>query len=456
MPITIKLHHFSSIPEHELKLLLKLLHQHKIETRSGDQPNDSGMGVCVLDSESEQSFDQFSLLVKSEDTQWLVCVRGGLRCEAVWRLLSRGAADVLNYDSIHTSTPYLVSRLLRWDAVNQLVKSKHVGEIIVGESGALRRILRQIVEVASFTESSVLILGESGTGKELAARLVHTLDAREDKGGFVVLDCSTITPDLSGSEFFGHERGAFTGAVAARDGAFALADRGTLFLDEVGELPLYLQAQLLRVIQEQTYKRVGGNVWQRTRFRLVCATNRDLWEQVQKGEFRADLYYRIAGFVCRLPPLRQRPEDILLLARHFFQAGLPGKEPPELDVAVMDYLLRRDYPGNVRDLKQMVARMLCRYAGAGPITAGCLPPEDRPQNQNDWLDWGDAGFDRAIRVALNRGEGLKAISRASEDAAIRIAVEEAGGNLQRAAMKLGVTDRALQLRRVAQRQRELN
>jgi len=306
--------------------------------------------------------------------------------------------------------------------------------------------------VAHFTDASVLILGESGTGKELLANLIHALDSRPNKGELVILDCSTIMSELSGSEFFGHERGAFTGAVSSRDGVFALADGGTLFLDEVGELPLTLQAQLLRVIQEHTFKRVGGNAWQRTSFRLVCATNRDLWAQVQRGEFRADLYYRIASYVCQLPPLRERQEDILPLANHFLKELRPDRTPPALAPPVQEYLLRREYPGNVRDLKQVVARMLCRHASQGPITVGCIPPDDRPIWTENWEEWRDAGFERAVRVALNRGVGLKDISRSIEETAIRITVEETGGNLQRAAQRLGVTDRALQLRRAAQRQ----
>src|SRR4029450_8247587 len=161
----------------------------------------------------------------------------------------------------------------------------------------------------AFSQVSVLIVGESGTGKELIARLIHDLDQRRDKGDFVVVDCTTIVPELSGSELFGHERGAFTGAVGTREGAFALADGGTLFLDEVGELPLPLQGQLLRVVQARMYKRVGGNHWHRTEFRLVCATNRDLAREVERDAFRSDFYYRIANWPCRLPPLGERRGD---------------------------------------------------------------------------------------------------------------------------------------------------
>src|SRR6516162_7426096 len=174
-------------------------------------------------------------------------------------------------------------------------------------------------------------MGESGTGKEMLAQLIKELDFTARTANLTVVDCTTIVPELSGSEFFGHERGAFTGAINARDGAFALANGGILFLDEIGELPLPLQAQLLRVIQERSYKRVGGSTWHRTEFRLVCATNRNLLEMVTRGEFRADLFHRIASFICKLPPLRERIEDIIPLAEHFFRQVDPNHKVPHLD-----------------------------------------------------------------------------------------------------------------------------
>ena len=146
-----------------------------------------------------------------------------------------------------------------------------------------------------------------------------------------MLDCSTLVPSLSGSEFFGHERGAFTGAVDARDGAFALAAGGTLFVDEIGELPPELQTQLLRAVQEHTYKRVGGNVWRQTDFRLVCATNRDLQADVAAGRFRQDLYYRIAGVCCHLPPLRDRLDDVPVLTEYFLRELSPGESARSVD-----------------------------------------------------------------------------------------------------------------------------
>ncbi len=314
--------------------------------------------------------------------------------------------------------------------------------------------LRQVIEVAVFTDAAVMITGESGTGKELVARLLHTLDRRSNKGDLVILDCTTIVPELAGSEFFGHERGAFTNAVAARDGAFALAHGGTLFLDEVGELPLMLQADLLRVVQERTYKRVGSNSWEKTDFRLVCATNRDLLQEEAQGRFRRDFYYRIAGCTCKLPPLRERVEDILPLTRHFLTQFRPDLGAIELDEPVRQYLLRRTYPGNVRDLRQLISRIACRHVGPAPITVGDVPEDERPDPSDRPDDWCDEMFERTIRKALAWGVGLKDIGRVAEDVAVRNAVAAEDGNLQRAARRLGVTDRTLQLRRASRRQQD--
>ncbi|MBF5041655.1 sigma-54-dependent Fis family transcriptional regulator [Aggregicoccus sp. 17bor-14] len=379
-------------------------------------------------------------------------------CEAYWLLLRGGASDVLAWEQLEHPVEEIAVRLERWRAVGALLDSACVREHLVGTSPAWLPVLQQVVEVAAFTDASVLLLGESGTGKEEVARLIHALDARPDKRELVTLDCGTVMPELSGSEFFGHERGAFTGAVTARDGAFALADGGTLFLDEVGELPAPLQAQLLRAVQEHTFKRVGSNVWQHADFRLVCATNRDLEGEVARGAFRRDLYHRLAAWVCRLPPLRERPEDILPLARHFIGAARPGRPPLQLGAPVREYLLRRSYPGNVRELRQLVLRLCKRHVGEGPLSVGDMPPEELPAAQRITVDavvspggvagepWQEA-FRASIRRALGLGVGLKEIGRIAADTAIQLALGEEEGNLQRAARRLGVTDRALQLRR---------
>jgi transcriptional regulator with GAF, ATPase, and Fis domain len=370
--------------------------------------------------------------------------------EAVWSLLEAGAADVLAWGS-HNSPLEVAARLERWDAVDEVLESPLVANNLIGKSHAWRAALRHCVELGRFSNAPVLITGETGTGKELAARLIHALDTRSGKQDLVILDCTTIMPELSGSEFFGHERGAFTGAAGARDGAFALANNGTLFLDEVGELPPAMQAQLLRVIQEHTYKRVGGNEWKTTNFRLIAATNRDVIAEVQRGRFRSDLYYRLAGACCRLPSLRERMEDALSLSEHFMVQFSAEGGSPGMSAEVREYLLRRDYPGNVRDLRQVISRMMSRHLGPGPVTAGAIPEEERLSSHLPTGGWPDEDFECAIRRALTMGASLKEIGCAAEDTAVKIAVHSEDGNLQRAAQKLGVTDRALQMRRAAAR-----
>jgi DNA-binding NtrC family response regulator len=369
-----------------------------------------------------------------------------------WRLLQWGASDVYAWDELDDAPAVIGSRFERYAEIEALLVSPAVQSHFAGGSRAWICVLRQVIEVARYSEGSVLIVGESGTGKELIARLIHALDPRPNKNAFVVLDCTTVSPELSGSEFFGHERGAFTSAIATRDGAFALADGGTLFLDEVGELPLPLQAELLRVVQERTYKRVGSNTWKQANFRLVCATNRNLLEEESRGAFRRDFYFRIAQWTCKLPSLRERREDILSLVAHFLGQHRPGQPVPQLDTPVRDYLLSRAYPGNIRELRHLVARFAARHVGPSPITIGDIP-EDERHAAIDFMQasWRDDAFKCAIRRALALGLGLKEISGQTADLAIQTALEDEAGNLQRAARRLGVTDRALQMRRAASR-----
>jgi transcriptional regulator with GAF, ATPase, and Fis domain len=417
-----------------------------------DMSEPSGPGVLFFD----QITQRLCQLLRDASRRGLERVlaialsHSALAERGAWRLLQAGASDVFAWD--HSSDPAreVAARFERWRQVDEIVQSPLVKKNLAGQSPAWIRALRQVVEIARFTDASVLIMGESGTGKELIARLIHTLDPRPKKRDLIVSDCTTIVPELSGSEFFGHERGAFTGAVSARDGAFALADGGTLFLDEVGELPLNLQAELLRVVQERAYKRVGGNTWQQTDFRLVCATNRDLSEEQARGKFRRDLYYRIANWTGRLPPLRERREDIFSLTKHFIEQLRPD-DPPDLDDVVREYLLTRDYPGNVRDLKQLVTRIVQRHVGPGPVTAGDIPEDERPGGDDEMKDWCDEGLENAIRQAIVSGVNLKEIERVAGELAERIVIVEEDGNLQRAAARLGVTDRTLQMRRAARR-----
>jgi transcriptional regulator with GAF, ATPase, and Fis domain len=418
-----------------------------------DEADRSGPGIVVFDEVTGQLHDVIAETSRGGLVRVLAVASEAsvLPPSAAWSLMAAGASDVLAWDLLPDPAGEIQTRMARWRDVEDLLASPAVRDHLVGQGQAWTLLLRQIVEVARFTASSVLITGESGTGKELIARLIHELDARPGRADFVILDCTTVVPTLSGSEFFGHEKGAFTGADAARDGVFALADGGTLLLDEVGELPLPLQAEVLRVIQEGMYKRVGGNLWRRTSFRLVCATNRDLPADVAAGRFRGDLFYRIAAWTFRLPPLRDRMDDVPLLARSFLGQARAELADVELDDAVWDLLLIREYPGNVRDLRQLAFRIAQRHVGRGRITVGDVPPDERPALAPASESRIDPTFEEAIRRALARGATLRAISRDAADTAIRIALADEASNVQRAARRLGVTDRAIQLRRASPR-----
>src|SRR6516165_2475347 len=227
---------------------------------------------------------------------------------------------------------------------------------IVGDSPALKAAL-QLVSVVAPTDSSVLISGETGTGKELIARAIHDLSARRERA-FVKLNCAAIPLGLLESELFGHEKGAFTGAIAQKVGRFELANKGTLFLDEVGDIPLELQAKLLRVLQEQEFERLGSNRTHKVDVRLIAATHRDLPTMVKQGAFREDLYYRLKVFPIHVPPLRQRAEDIPQLVRHFVSmyAQRMDKGIDQIPTETMDALVRYRWPGNVRELQNFVER----------------------------------------------------------------------------------------------------
>ncbi|MBX9628837.1 MAG: sigma 54-interacting transcriptional regulator [Gemmataceae bacterium] len=234
---------------------------------------------------------------------------------------------------------------------------------LVGQGPALGAVARQIDLVAP-TDSAVLVLGESGTGKELVAREVHRRSKRAGRP-LVKVNCAAVPRELYESEFFGHARGAFTGALRDRAGRFELADGGTLFLDEVGEIPLELQAKLLRVLQEGELERVGEEKTRKVDVRVVAATNRDLRSEAEAGRFRQDLYYRLSVFPVELPPLRKRPEDIPLLAEHFLalSARKLGRPAPKLTLAAVRQLQQYTWPGNVRELQHVIERAVITADG---------------------------------------------------------------------------------------------
>jgi formate hydrogenlyase transcriptional activator len=231
---------------------------------------------------------------------------------------------------------------------------------IVGSSPALESVLAEVERVAP-TDSTVLVLGETGTGKELIARAIHNISARCGRP-FVKLNCAAIPFDLLESELFGHEVGAFTGAVAQRMGRFEMADTGTLFLDEIGDLPLALQPKLLRILQEQEFERLGSSRTYRINVRLVAATHRDLGRMVADNQFRSDLYYRLNVFPVPIPPLRERQEDIPKLVLHFVEvfSRRMGKRIERVPEETMDAFSAYDWPGNVRELQNLVERAVIR------------------------------------------------------------------------------------------------
>jgi PAS domain S-box-containing protein len=246
----------------------------------------------------------------------------------------------------------------------------HQFDEIVGESFGLKRVLKQVEDVAA-TDATVLILGETGTGKELIARAIHRLSPRRDRG-FIKLNCSAIPSGLLESELFGHEKGAFTGAIAQKIGRLELAHQGTFFLDEIGDLPLELQPKILRALQEKEFERVGGTRTIPVNVRLVAATNRDLTKMVNAGQFRSDLYYRLRVFPVTIPPLRERRDDIPVLVRYFLSSHSKrmGRHIETIPAETMRALVNWRWPGNVRELENFIERSV--ILSPGPVLSAPL------------------------------------------------------------------------------------
>jgi DNA-binding NtrC family response regulator len=309
---------------------------------------------------------------------------------------------------------------------------------IVGDSPALKDVLARVEQVAS-TTSTVLLRGETGTGKEMVARAIHINSAREDKP-FIKVNCAALAPGVLESELFGHEKGAFTGAVARRLGRFELADGGTLFLDEVGDLPADVQVKLLRVLQERELERVGGAETIKVDVRVVSATHRDLEKLIADGEFREDLYYRLNVFPITLPPLRQRAGDIALLAEHFIgkYARAAGKNIRGLDAGAVAALTSYAWPGNVRELENVIERALILARG-GELTAADLEFTRRAAPVATTTSI-------AQPAAVDGGRPLQERLGEQERAAIVSAIDQARGNIAHAARALGINRSTLYYR----------
>jgi len=255
-----------------------------------------------------------------------------------------------------------VAAVVRFGSAEQDANPRRF-EQIIGSSPALESVLDQVERVAP-TDSTVLVQGETGTGKELIARAIHNLSSRCGRP-FIKLNCAAIPFDLLESELFGHEKGAFTGAIAQKIGRFELADKGTLFLDEVGDIPLALQPKLLRVLQEQEFERLGSGRTHQVDVRLVAATHRNLVEMVKRNEFRSDLYYRLNVFPVPLPPLRARREDIPALVEHFMEiyAHRMGRQIDQISPETMSELTSYPWPGNIRELQNFIERSVILTSG---------------------------------------------------------------------------------------------
>jgi formate hydrogenlyase transcriptional activator len=295
------------------------------------------LGVLTLGSRLENS-------VSPEDVDFLLQAAGQVAIAIENALAYREIAELK--DKLAQEKLYLEDE----------IRGEMDFEGIVGQSSALRHVLN-LVETVAPSDSTVLLLGETGTGKELIARAIHERSRRKDRT-FVKLNCAAIPTGLLESELFGHERGAFTGAIAQKTGRLELADQGSLFLDEVGDIPIEIQPKLLRALQEREFERLGSNRTKKVDIRLVAATNRDLEKMMENREFRSDLYYRLNVFPIRIPPLRERPEDIPLLVRYFAQkhGRLMNKEIESIPAAAMRKLSSWHWPGNIRELEHFIER----------------------------------------------------------------------------------------------------
>jgi len=304
------------------------------------------------------------------------------------------------------------------------VEARELFPGMVAQSAIMRGIFTQILKVAR-TDSTVLISGESGTGKELVASSLYEHSFRQGKP-FIKLNCVAIPEGLLESELFGHEKGAFTGATARKTGKFELANKGTIFLDEIGDMPLATQAKLLRVLQEKEFERVGGTRQIRVDVRFIAATNKNLTAMVKDTAFREDLFYRLNVFSIHLPPLRERREDIPFLVEHFLQQS---KKVIEVSPEAMQILLRFDWPGNVRELRNVIER-------AAVIAEGTIEPAHLPKNL--------AGeFPGSFAGRTDDGRSLDDRLSEIEKGIIIEAISRAGGIQSRAAQILGINQRSL-------------
>jgi two-component system nitrogen regulation response regulator NtrX len=358
----------------------------------------------------------------------VIMISGHGTIETAVKATKLGAFDYLekplDLEKVHLAVRHALDlRRLEWEnrALRETLDRRYE---IVGESKAIRMLREQILSAAP-SNGRVLIRGESGTGKELIARAIHRNSARSEMP-FVVVNCAAIPEELIESELFGHERGAFTGATGQRRGKFELADGATIFLDEVGDMSLKTQAKVLRVLQEQTFERVGGSEGLTVDVRVIAASNKDLLEEIRRGAFREDLYYRLSVIPFEVPPLRERQEDIPLLARYFLQSFCQehGKPEKELSPEALELLVEYQWPGNVRELRNVIERMVIM------VPARTIQPLDLASSLRR------AGPKREVWPAPD-GTLRDARSRFEREFILR-RLEESQWNVTKAAERLGI------------------
>jgi DNA-binding NtrC family response regulator len=349
--------------------------------------------------------------------------------------LKRGAQDFLTKPFDQDELRLVILKALAQEEKSRrsLTSDEAPKDAIVGEAPAIRAVFTLIDKVAS-SPSTVLVTGESGTGKELVARAIHQASTRRD-APFVTLNCGAIPENLFESELFGHERGAFTGAVTSKPGRFEIANGGTLFLDEIAELPKDLQVKLLRVLQDQTFERVGGVKTIQVDVRLVAATNTDLRQAVAAGTFREDLFYRLNVVPIALPPLRERVDDIPLLVQHFLQKfnRRLDKHVQGITTEALAALKKASWPGNIRELENLVERAVLLSDG------GVLDSDDFPGVADGGVAPADEGGDE-----LGLKEYVRVHTARLERARIKKALAQEEGNVTRASRALGISRKSLQ------------
>ncbi len=331
------------------------------------------------------------------------------------------------------------------------------GNILLGRSSSMIRMVSMLQRVAP-TQTTVLLLGESGVGKECVANYIHNVSTRS-KHSFVIVDCGVLGEQLIESELFGHEKGAFTGATSRKIGLFESAHGGTLVIDEIGELPLSLQTKLLRVLESGTIRRLGGREYINIDVRIIAATNQNLQEMVQQGTFRQDLYYRLSAFPVTIPPLRERLDDIATLAENFLRSNEDGVRFLPLSAITLEYLMSYDYPGNVRELRNIIERAAILAFGSGGITPDHIvfehsnlnPPQmvggdhqyHSPQRDNITHELDIESGKSLQKDDKSIGELLKPRGNRISDELVIEALKQSGGHRNDAAKLLGVSERTL-------------